>query len=78
MGKIRFHRKKKKVGCFIAEKSNVIQLDDMGYPLMLCIMENGDQCWIDVGEKWAKEEVEKGNLKILEWTKIERGEDYGD
>lgn len=35
----------------ILERSNVIQYDDMGYPLRLCIMSDGTQAWIDTNER---------------------------
>lgn len=45
------------------ERSNVIQYDDMGYPLRLCIMSDGKQAWIDTNERdgdvvlrWEEEE----------------------
>lgn len=45
----------------IVERSNVIQFDEMGYPLRLVIMSDGDQVWLDTTEqdgdvvlKWAK------------------------
>lgn len=53
----------------VVEKSNIIQLDDMGYPLLLCIMSDGDQRWIDVSCEWAEREYDNGNLHILEWSK---------
>ncbi len=44
----------------IVERSNVIQFDEMGYPLRLCILkcECGmtDQAWIDTGERYKMEE----------------------
>lgn len=45
----------------IVERSNVIQFDEMGYPLRLVIMSDGNQIWLDTTErdgdvvlKWAK------------------------
>ena len=32
-------------------RSNVIQFDDMGYPLRLCIFSDGEQRWVDTYEK---------------------------
>lgn len=34
----------------IAKYSNIIQFDDMGYPLRLVIDNNGEQLWIDTIE----------------------------
>lgn len=52
------------------EKSNVIQYDDMGYPLRLYIMECDcgmtDQQWIDVPTKSVTDKD-----VVLEWEKIE-------
>jgi hypothetical protein len=31
----------------IIARSNIIQYDDMGYPLRLCIMDDGKQIWLD-------------------------------
>lgn len=28
-------------------RSNIVQYDDMGYPLRLCIMGDGEQIWLD-------------------------------
>ena len=53
----------------VVEKSNIIQLDDMGYSLLLCIMRDEDQRWIDVSCEWAKMGYDNGNLHILEWSK---------
>lgn len=62
-----FKRNKKQIT--VEETSNIIQFDDMGYPLLLCIMSNGDYRWIDVDEKWAEDGVLKGTLEILEWNR---------
>lgn len=43
----------------ISIRSNVIQFDDMGYPLRLCIFTDGDQHWVDSYER-------KGDI-VLEW-----------
>ena len=51
----------------VKETSNVVQFDDMGYPLLLCIMSDGSQQWIDVSEKWAREKIKNDELKVLEW-----------
>ena len=52
----------------LKERSNVIQFDDMGYPLRLFICEcdrckKNDQMWIDSSE--CKEDV------VLKWTEEE-------
>ena len=31
----------------VIERSNIVQYDDMGYPLRLCIMDDGEQTWLD-------------------------------
>lgn len=43
--------KKKSKKAKIVEQSNIIQYDDMGYPLRLCIMSDGTQAWIDTNER---------------------------
>ena len=58
----------------VIEKSNVIQQDDMGYPLRLFIVKctkcgKTDQHWIDVNEKELKE-LETGESILLKWTPI--------
>lgn len=55
----------------ITERSNIIQYDDMGYPLRLVIVKcnkcgKSDQRWFDTTE-------EKGDL-ILQWKKV-KGEE---
>lgn len=45
----------------IVKYSNVIQYDEMGYPLRLVIDNNGEQLWIDT--------TERKNDVILVWTK---------
>lgn len=45
----------------IVKRSNVIQLDEMGYPLRLCIFSAGEQRWVDTYD-------EIGDV-ILEWKK---------
>jgi hypothetical protein len=55
-------------------KSNVLQLDDMGYPLRLYICKctkcgKSDQMWIDVSEK-ALKELETGESVLLKWEKL--------
>lgn len=55
---------KKKNKFEIIERSNVIQYDDIGYPLRLCIVKNGkkiDQMWIDTNEQ-------AGDI-VLKWIK---------
>lgn len=46
---------------YVKERSNVIQFDDMGYPLRLIINNEGNQVWIDTYE-------EEDDI-ILEWKK---------
>lgn len=58
----------------ITQVSNVIQLDDFGYPLRLCIKkcdicEQSKQVWLDVGEE-ALKELETGESVLCEWRKI--------
>lgn len=31
----------------VISKSNIVQYDDMGYPLRLCLMSDGEQIWLD-------------------------------
>lgn len=55
----------------INEKSNVLQQDDMGYPLRLVICKcqtcgEYDQRWIDVDVK-ELEELETGKSVLLKW-----------
>jgi hypothetical protein len=55
----------------IEEKSNLIQLDDMGYPLRLFIVRcskcgESDQQWIDVSTR-ALEELKTGESVLLKW-----------
>ena len=52
----------------IAEKSNILQLDDMGYPLMLCIAKcrkcgKSKQIWVDVNKKL----IYNNKYEILKW-----------
>lgn len=51
----------------IVKRSNIIQLDDMGYPLQLCIMSDNSQQWIDINEEYAKKEIGNGHFYLLEW-----------
>ena len=55
----------------ITERSNVLQLDDMEYPLRLFICKcskcgKSDQQWIDVAEEELKE-LETGQSVLLKW-----------
>lgn len=47
----------------ITEQSNVIQYDDMGYPLRLCIGSDGKQHWRDTNER-------EGDV-VLKWEELE-------
>lgn len=47
---------------YIKWRSNVIQYDEMGYPLRLIINHKGKQVWLDTYE-------EDGDV-VLEWKKI--------
>ena len=58
----------------VAYKSNILQQDEMGYPLRLCIVEcskcgASDQWWLDVAEECLKE-IETGESLLLEWRKV--------
>ena len=58
----------------ITEISNVLQQDDMGYPLRLCIWGcskcgKSDQIWLDVSEE-ALKELETGESVLLKWQKV--------
>ena len=58
----------------ITDTSNIIQLDSMGYPLMLCIRRctkcgASDQSWIDVPESIFNK-VNSGEIHICKWKKI--------
>ena len=44
---------------YIKIRSNVIQFDEMGYPLRLVITRDSDQVWIDTNER-------EGDI-VLEW-----------
>lgn len=55
----------------VKERSNALQLDDMGYPLRLFICKcvkcgKFEQRWIDVGLKELKE-LETGESVLLKW-----------
>lgn len=58
----------------VTERSNIIQQDDMGYPLRLCIVEcskcgESKHTWLDVHEK-CLDEIETGESVLLEWSKV--------
>lgn len=46
---------------YIKIRSNVIQFDEMGYPLRLIINRDDDQVWIDTNER-------EGDI-VLNWEK---------
>ena len=55
----------------ITKISNVLQQDEMGYPLRLCIAKcticgKFKQIWIDVSEQCLKE-LQTGESVLLEW-----------
>ena len=55
----------------IKKISNVLQQDEMGYPLRLCIAEcticgKIKQVWVDVSENCLKE-LQTGESVLLEW-----------
>lgn len=57
----------------VVKRSNVLQLDDMGYPLRLCICRckkcgASVQQWIDVS-KDALKGLEAGQSVLLKWMK---------
>lgn len=39
--------KRKKEPRKVLARSNIVQYDDMGYPLRLCLMDDGEQIWLD-------------------------------
>lgn len=56
------------------ERSNVLQLDDLGYPLRLYIETctkcgEGRQQWIDVPVK-EMEELDDGSSVLLRWERV--------
>ena len=58
----------------LTEKSNVLQQDDMGYPLRLYIWKctkcgKSEQVWLDVSED-ALKELLTGESVLLKWQKI--------
>lgn len=55
----------------VTERSNVLQLDGMGYPLRLCIVkcskcDKSDQMWLDTHES-ALDELDSGESVLLKW-----------
>ena len=63
----------------VTERSNIIQQDDMGYPLRLCIVTckrcgKTEQHWLDTDIS-ALDEVESGKTVLLEWEKAKKSED---
>lgn len=57
---MKLFKKKKQKMPHVAERSNVIQFDEMGYPLRYCIMSNKKHVWID--------SVERTGDVILRWN----------
>ena len=58
----------------VTERSNILQQDDMGYPLRLFIVKcskcgKSEHQWIDVAEECLKE-LETGESHLLEWSKL--------
>lgn len=58
----------------VTEVSNVLQQDDMGYPLRLVISKcskcgESEQRWIDVNEE-ALKELDTGESVLLRWKKV--------
>lgn len=56
------------------EASNILQQDDMGYPLRLYMMkcskcEKYEYRWVDVSES-VLDEIESGKSVLLKWTPI--------
>ena len=57
----------------IVKTSNVLQLDDMGYPLMLCMIKckkcgRTDQIWTDV----PKSLLDDDYYKVLKWKHMKK------
>lgn len=57
----------------VSEKSNALQLDDMGYPLRLFICKcskcgKTEQRWLDVSVS-ALDELKSGKSVLVEWSK---------
>lgn len=59
---MKFNLFKKKKQRYIAERSNVIQYDTMGYPLRFVVMSDNSQQWLDTVE-------EDGDI-VLGWNKV--------
>lgn len=57
---MKFFKKKKEKMPHVVERSNVIQFDEMGYPLRYCILSNKEHVWID--------SVERTGDIILRWN----------
>lgn len=58
----------------ITEVSNVLQADEMGYPLQLVICKctkcgKSEQQWLDVGLS-ALEKLKTGEFVLLKWSKV--------
>lgn len=58
----------------LTEKSNVLQQDDMGYPLRLYIQKctkcgKSEQVWVDVSEE-ALKDLSTGESVLLKWQKF--------
>jgi len=58
----------------ITEKSNVLQLDELGYPLRLFIVKctkcgKSEHQWIDVA-KSVLNELDTGESVLLKWSKV--------
>lgn len=59
----------------ITSTSNIIQTDDLGYPLMLVIEScpkcgNSRQSWVDVSPK-IFDKLNTGECTLLKWTKVD-------
>lgn len=55
----------------VEKRSNALQLDEMGYPLRLCICKcitcgESEQQWLDTS-KMALDELETGESFLLDW-----------
>lgn len=57
---MKFFKRKKAEMPYVVERSNVIQFDEMGYPLRYCIMSDKEHLWID--------SVERTGDVILRWN----------
>ncbi|MBL1228744.1 hypothetical protein IW492_05795 [Enterococcus sp. BWB1-3] len=60
---MRFFKTRKKRVRQVTHYSNVIQYDEMGYPLRLVIMSDGNQVWLDSYER-------TGDV-VLKWERVE-------